>query len=148
MLAVVFNGARSYKEISVEATVDNLRVINGFLEEQMEASGFDFTPITQMGVIADEICANIIHYAYPGKTDGMLKVGYSFNYANNEAEITFTDSGVPFNPLNVPEPDIENAEERDEGGLGLFLVKKFSDKMIYKYSNDQNILTITKKRNE
>ena len=146
MLAVVFNGTRSYKDITVEAKVDNLRVINGFLEEQLEASDFDFTSITQMGVIADEICANIVHYAYPGKNDGMLKVGYSFNYATDEAEITFTDSGVPFNPLNAPEPDIENAEEREEGGLGLFLVKKFSDKVIYKYSNNQNILTIIKKR--
>ena len=64
-----------------------------------------------------------------------------------DAEVlTFTDNGIHFNPLNVPEPDIKNVEDRKEGGMGIFLVRKFSDKLQYEYSGGKNILKITKKR--
>ena len=147
MLAVVFNGMRLYREITVEAKVEKLSEINAFLEELLDASKFDMRSATQICVIADDICSNIVYYAYPDKDNGMMKVAFSFDPKNDEAEITFTDSGIPFNPLNVPEPDISKIEEGEEGGLGIMLVRKFSDKLLYEYSNGQNILKIIKKRN-
>ena len=147
MLAVVFNGMRLYREITVEAKVERLSEVNAFLEEQLDASEFDMRSATQICVIADDVCSNIVYYAYPDKDSGMMKVAFSFDPKTDEAEITFTDSGIPFNPLNVPEPDISKIEEGDEGGLGIMLVRKFSDKLLYEYSNGQNILKIIKKRN-
>ncbi|MBQ5630681.1 MAG: SpoIIE family protein phosphatase, partial [Ruminococcus sp.] len=148
MLAVVFNGMRLYREITVEAKVERLSEVNAFLEEQLDASEFDMRSATQICVIADDVCSNIVYYAYPDKDNGMMKVAFSFDPKTDEAEITFTDSGIPFNPLNVPEPDISKIEEGDEGGLGIMLVRKFSDKLLYEYSNGQNILKIIKKRNK
>ena len=59
--------------------------------------------------------------------------------------ITFIDSGKPFNPLNIVEPDISlSAEEREIGGLGIFLVKKTMNLVEYEYKNGQNILKIKK----
>ena len=60
--------------------------------------------------------------------------------------LMFIDTGIPFNPLNAPEPVLENAEARKEGGLGIFLVRKFSDRLQYEYTKNQNILKIYKKR--
>ncbi len=148
MLAVVFNGMRLYREITVEAKVERLSEVNAFLEEQLDASEFDMRSATQICVIADDVCSNIVYYAYPDKDSGMMKVAFSFDPKTDEAEITFTDSGIPFNPLNVPEPDISKIEEGDEGGLGIMLVRKFSDKLLYEYSNGQNILKIIKRRNK
>ena len=147
MLAVVFNGTRMYREITVEAKVENLSQVNLFLEELLNASAFDMRSATQIGVIADDVCSNIVYYAYPDREDGMMKVAFSFDPTSNEAAITFTDEGVPFNPLNAPEPDISKIEEGEEGGLGIMLVRKFSDKVLYEYADGQNILTIIKKRN-
>ena len=147
MLAVVFNGTRMYREITVEAKVENLSQVNLFLEELLNASAFDMRSATQIGVIADDVCSNIVYYAYPDREDGMMKVAFSFDPTSNEAAITFIDEGVPFNPLNAPEPDISKIEEGEEGGLGIMLVRKFSDKVLYEYADGQNILTIIKKRN-
>ena len=59
--------------------------------------------------------------------------------------VSFTDSGKPFNPLELPDPDITlSAEKRRIGGLGIYLTKKFMDKVEYEYRDGKNILTIKK----
>ena len=60
--------------------------------------------------------------------------------------ITFLDSGVPYDPLAKADPDVTlSAEERQIGGLGIFMVKKSMDSMEYKYQDGRNILVIRKK---
>ena len=62
-----------------------------------------------------------------------------------EVVITFIDNGVPYDPLSREDPDTTlSAEERDIGGLGIFLVKKNMDEVAYEYKNGQNILRIRK----
>jgi anti-sigma regulatory factor (Ser/Thr protein kinase) len=145
MLAVVYNGRRIFEEMTVDAELSQLEDVYSFIKQQLRSCGFDSDSVAQFSIIADEICANIVRYAYPGG-GGKLTVGYSFDPASNEAALTFTDEGIPFNPLKAPDPDLESPEEREEGGLGLFLVRKFSDRLQYEYSNGKNILTITKRR--
>jgi len=65
---------------------------------------------------------------------------------NRAAVITFRDSGVPFDPLQKEEPDTTlTAEEREIGGLGIFLVRKTMDAMEYRREDGFNVLTIRKK---
>ena len=60
-------------------------------------------------------------------------------------EITFTDSGIPYDPLAKADPDVTlSAEERQIGGLGIYMVKKSMDEMKYRYEDGKNILTIRK----
>ena len=62
------------------------------------------------------------------------------------AVITFIDSGTPFDPLQKADPDVTlDAEEREIGGLGIFLVKKSMDEITYEYKDGHNILRIRKK---
>lgn len=59
--------------------------------------------------------------------------------------LAFIDSGIPYNPLDKADPDVTlSAEEREIGGLGIFLVKKLMDEVNYQYSEGQNILTLRK----
>lgn len=59
--------------------------------------------------------------------------------------ITFIDNGVPYNPLEKSDPDITlSAEDRQIGGLGIFMVKKNMDHMQYNYCEGQNRLKIIK----
>ena len=65
---------------------------------------------------------------------------------NRNIKVVFKDNGVPFNPLEKDDPNVNlSAEERNEGGLGIFIVKKMMDKVYYEYRDNNNILTIEKK---
>ena len=147
MLAVMYNGSRIFEEMTIDADFSQLEDLYSFIKRQLKSCGFDNKAVAQFSIIADEICANIVRYAYPDKK-GKLTASVTFDPASNEAALTFTDNGIPFNPLNAPEPDVENAEDREEGGLGIFLVRKFSDRLQYEYTDDKNILTIIKKREQ
>ena len=64
----------------------------------------------------------------------------------NSVSITFIDHGIPYDPLKKADPDVTlSAEERNIGGLGVFLTKKLTDDVRYEYRNGQNILTMTKR---
>ena len=145
MLAVVYNGGIIREKIMVDADLSQLAKVYAFIEKQFAECGFDSEALAEIGIIADEICSNIVLYAYP-VDKGKLTTEFSFNPATEEASLVFIDNGIPFNPLNTPVPDFENAEARKEGGLGIFLVRKLSDRLEYKYTKTQNILKIIKKR--
>ena len=62
---------------------------------------------------------------------------------NGKLNISFADNGIPYNPLEATEPDTTlSAEEREIGGLGIFMVKKMTEIMEYEYKDDKNILTL------
>ena len=62
---------------------------------------------------------------------------------NGKLHISFADNGIPYNPLEATEPDTTlSAEEREIGGLGIFMVKKMTESMEYEYTDDKNILTL------
>ena len=96
-------------------------------------------------VAIEEVFVNVAHYAYPnGEGDMSLHIGFD----DQSRDITFrmTDKGIPFDPLEKPEPDITlSAEEREIGGLGIFIAKKTMDSLTYAYENGENILTMIKK---
>ena len=146
MLAVIYHGGVVSEKITVDAELEQLADVFMFIERQFITNGFDLNAVMEIGIIADEICSNIVHYAYPNEK-GKLTVEFSFNPMIEEAELVFIDNGIPFNPLNAPDPDLAEPEERDEGGLGIFLVRRYSDRLQYEYTKNQNMLRIFKKRN-
>ena len=90
----------------------------------------------------EEIVMNVTSYAYPEETDGFLDITIQ---KADRISIRFEDGGVPFNPLEQSEPDITlSAENREVGGLGIFLCKKLMDSINYRYENGNNVLTMTK----
>ena len=91
----------------------------------------------------EELFVNIASYAYAPDT-GTAEIGV--DVSGGVAETTFADSGIPYNPLKKKDPDVAlSAEEREIGGLGIFMVKKTMDEMRYCYRDGQNLLTIRKK---
>ena len=99
----------------------------------------------QIDVAVEELFANISTYAYaPGLGDVTISITISGDPAI--AEITLLDSGVPYDPVAKPDPDITlDAEQRTIGGLGIFMVKQSMDEMLYERRDDLNITTIRKK---
>ena len=132
------------KEVTVAATLDNIPVVTAFVDEQLEALDCPMKAQMQIDVAIDELFGNIAHYAYPG-SEGNATVRFDFDEMTRTVSITFIDNGIPFDPLQMADPDVTvSAEEREVGGLGIFMVKKTMDSINYQYENECNILMIQK----
>ena len=99
----------------------------------------------QIDIAIDELFGNIAHYAYtPDVGDATVRVEVTGEPL--AVIITFIDGGVPYDPLKAADPDITlSAEERQIGGLGIYMVKKSMDEITYEYKDGKNILSIKKK---
>ena len=149
MLCLEFKGDTSMtgncKELSVPAEVERLPEVLSFLEQQLEEAGCPMKTQMQISVATEEIFVNIANYAYaPGK--GIATVRMAIHEDPATATITFIDRGTPFNPLKMEDPDVSlSAEEREIGGLGIYMAKKTMDELRYEYKDGQNRLTLIKK---
>ncbi len=133
------------KSMRLDTLMENLDVLTRFVDSELEAAGCPDRVQYQIDIVLDEIFSNIVTYAYPNER-GTAVVQVEFAEAPSAVRITFQDSGVPFNPLETAEPDItKSAEERSIGGLGIYIVKKTMDEVIYSRENGKNILTIEKR---
>lgn len=132
------------KELTVEAKIDNVQTVTDFVNESLETLDLPMKAVMQIDVIIDEIFGNIAHYAYGDET-GKATVTVKKKEDENCVVLIFSDNGIPYDPLKKEDPNVKlTAEEREIGGLGIFMAKKMSDYMEYEYRDGQNILKITK----
>ena len=132
------------EELTLKATIENVGTVTRFVEEQLEEVECSMKAQMQINLAIDELFSNIANYAYHPET-GSATVRVEVTKEPPEAVITFIDNGAPYDPLAKEDPDITlSAEERNIGGLGVFLVKKSMDEVNYEYKNGQNILRIRK----
>ena len=132
------------KEMSIAATIENIEVVTDFVNEQLEALDCPMKAQIQIDVAIDELFGNIAHYAYHPEV-GEATVRVEVIQEPLAVVITFIDNGVPYDPLAKADPDITlSAEDRQIGGLGIFMVKKSMDEITYEYKDGQNILAIKK----
>lgn len=132
------------REITVSATLDNIQSVTDFVEEHLLEAGFPMKTVFQINIAVDELFSNIARYAY-GEDEGEATVRLQISEDNSTAVLTFIDSGTPYNPLKKEDPDVTlDADDRDEGGLGIYMVKNSMDDICYEYRDGYNTLTVTK----
>jgi len=135
------------KELTIAATVENIETVSDFVNEQLESLDCPMKAQMQIDIAIDELFGNIAHYAYNPEI-GKATVRVEVVEDPLSVVITFIDNGVPYDPLAKADPDTTlSAEERDIGGLGIYMVKKSMDEITYEYKSGQNILTIKKNLN-
>ena len=127
------------------AKVDALSDVLGFVDQTLEHYECPMKIQTAICVAIEEVFVNVAHYAY-GDGEGDMTLGIGFDEESHSIIFRMTDKGVPFDPLKKPDPDITlSADEREIGGLGIFITKKTMDTVTYSYENGENILTMIKK---
>jgi len=132
------------KEITLAATVENIETVTEFVNAQLELIDCPIKVQMQIDIAIDELFGNIAHYAYNTEV-GNATVRVEISEAPLAVIITFIDNGVPYDPLGKDDPDITlSAEEREIGGLGIYMVKQSMDEITYEYKDGQNILKIKK----
>lgn len=132
------------KEMTCEATLDNIESVTNFVNAELKVLSCPLGVQAQIDLVVDEMFANIANYAYnPSVGYATVRVEPCEN--PRAVVITFIDCGKPYDPLTTKEPDVTlSAEEREVGGLGIFLVKHTMDSLSYEYKDGNNIFRITK----
>ena len=144
MLGMIFKAkgeGEKMKELKITADDKNMDRVNDFIHSCLPS---ECTPVVlnKIDLAVEEIFVNIAHYAYNPEVG---EAWISASFADNVLTVIFKDNGKEFNPIAREDPDITlSAEEREIGGLGIFLTKKFMDSVDYEYKDGHNILTIRK----
>ena len=135
------------RELTIEALVENITEVTEFIDRRLEELDCPMKAQMQIDVAVDELFGNIAQYAYKQGT-GTITVRVEVVENPLSVVITFIDQGIPYDPLQKEDPDITlSAEEREIGGLGIFIVKKTMDEVLYEYKDGQNVLKIKKNLN-
>ena len=129
-------------ELTVPAALEELEHVQEFVEQALEEQGISMKIQMQISIAVEEIYVNIARYAYHPEI-GQATVRCAVGGNPLQVTIQFLDSGKPFDPLAKPDADTTlSAEERDIGGLGILMVKKSMDDVVYEYRDGCNILTL------
>ena len=130
-------------ENEFKADIKELPNVQSFIQNVLKKYECSPKMIMQVNLVVEEIFVNIAKYAYQeGK--GSCKVITDYD-GHKEIKIVFEDNGIPFNPLEREDPDVTlPAEEREIGGLGIFITKKIMNDVTYQYENNKNILLLKK----
>lgn len=132
------------KEITVNAAIDNIPAVTAFIETELQQINCPSKIQMQLDVAIDELFSNIAYYAY-GEEEGQVTVQIEVLQNPSKVILSFIDAGMPYNPLENEDPDVTlSLEERQIGGLGIFMVKKSMDEVSYERQDGNNKITITK----
>ncbi|MDR2053625.1 MAG: ATP-binding protein [Treponema sp.] len=126
----------------LKASIDELEKLLDWLADIFTEYSCPGKVCNQIAVITEEVFVNIAKYAYDGRTgDAIVRVGRS----GRIMVMQFIDTGKYFNPLEKTDPDISaDIDERDIGGLGIYMTKKWMDSIHYDRVNGENRLTLRK----
>ncbi|MGI6508343.1 MAG: SpoIIE family protein phosphatase [Saccharofermentanales bacterium] len=126
--------------LTVTSSDENIEELRTFIADTLEKAGCSEKVRTQFLIATDEVLSNIFSYSKSNSVTVAIKAD------GGEIALTFSDDGIPFDPLIIEDPDISlPAEEREFGGLGIFITKKLMDEVSYEYLDQKNTLTIRKK---
>ena len=131
--------------LETDAKVSNLYEALGFVDAHLEEADCPMKAQVQIDTAVEEIFVNVASYAYEDEK-GRITLKMKIGEDPKEAVITIIDSGTPYDPLAKEDPDVTlSAEEREIGGLGVYMTKQFMDEVSYERKDGQNMLTLRKK---
>ena len=135
---------RCTEERTFPADADRMYEVLDFVNGMLDGAGCGPKEKKQLGMAVEEIYVNIAHYAY-GTAGGSATVRVTAERDPGRAEIVISDTGAPYNPLEKPDPDLKmDADKRQHGGFGIYMVKQAMDEVTYAREDGKNILTIRK----
>ena len=129
---------------TIKSDINEIPEISSRLESVMRADGFPDEDILDTQLAVEEAITNIIMHGYR-EVNGEITL--SCHAVTGRIDIRLEDRAPPFDPLSLPEPDLEgDIEERKIGGLGIFLIRRVMDEIRYRYEDGKNILVLTKRK--
>lgn len=131
-------------EITLPAIIENVEKVTAFVNAELEKINCPAKAKAEIDIAIDELFSNIANYAYNPEV-GKATVKFEVQKNPMAVIITFMDNGKPYDPLKKEDPNVKlSVDEREIGGLGIFMVKKSMDSIEYEYKDNHNILRIKK----
>lgn len=132
-------------ELEIEAKTQYLEQVRAFVDGHLEMLDCPIKAKMQIDMAVEEIFVNISQYAYTPKS-GKVTIRVEITKEPLSVVLTFLDNGIPYNPLAKGDPDVTlPAQEREVGGLGIYMVKNIMDDVAYAFQDGHNILKLRKK---
>ena len=131
-------------ELTIGSDIEEIPKVSAFLDERMHAFGYGEDEILDTQLAVEEAVTNVVVHGYK-KPGGEIIV--SCRISDDRIEVRITDAAPRFDPLAVPEPELDSTiEDREVGGLGIYLIRQLMDEVSYRYENGKNILVLMKKK--
>ena len=128
--------------ITLKSSLENLERVNNFVHKWVKEAGLSSRSEKELLLAVEEAYVNIVKYAYPESSG---KVSICCQVDQNKLILKIKDEGIPFNPLEFPQPHlVPHLEERKMGGLGIFLMRNLVDNVEYEHNGKYNLLTLIK----
>ena len=132
------------KSIVLANEISEISRLNGFIEEIGEEFGLTPDVVFNLNLVLEEAVVNVINYAYPKEDHQWIYL--SAKLQEGSIILVLTDTGKEFDPTMAPEADITlSADEREIGGLGIFLIRQIMNEVKYERIDGKNVLTLEKK---
>jgi len=120
------------QSLSLTAESASVKVASDFIRRGAERAGLPPQRLSELDLIVEELLMNVVRYAYPADSRGLVEITYSIPQACC-LRVEIADQGVEFNPLELAEPELGSSlEERPVGGLGVFLIRHYADSLHYR----------------
>lgn len=133
----------SLKKLTLHNDVAEVPLLAEWVEQLGEELGLEMPEVFQLNLALEEAVVNVMNYAY--EDSGLIDL--TAKVVDSEIVFVLEDSGKAFDPTQVDEPDITlSAEDRDIGGLGIFLVQQLMSGVTYSREDGKNVLTMIYKR--
>ena len=130
--------------LTIGSEISEIPLVSARLEDAMGANGFGPEEILDTQLAVEEVITNIIVHGY--KETGK-EIHLSCRFTAHGIVIQVTDSAPAFDPLSLPDPELDgDIEDRKIGGLGIYLVRQVMDTISYRHENGKNVLTLEKRR--
>jgi serine/threonine-protein kinase RsbW len=130
--------------LTIPSDINEIPRVSSALEAVMSNHGFPEEDILDTQLAVEEAVTNIILHGY---RDGSGEILVLCRASRGIVEIQLEDRAPAFNPLSLPEPDLAgDIEDRQIGGLGIFLVRRVMDEILYRYEDGKNILVLIKRK--
>ena len=147
LLAIKFRGNLDPKlysrTILLNNDVQEVPVLSVFIEGICDDMQFDKLTKSGVHLAIEEAVVNVMQYAYPEGTKGDIYLSVTAD--NDNIRFELRDSGKAFDPIAMPEVDVEShVNKHSIGGLGIHLIRHYMDSISYEHKDNQNVLTMIK----
>jgi serine/threonine-protein kinase RsbW len=124
---------------------ESLEKIGKFINESAQKAGFDGFSTYTIETSVDEACSNIIEHAYGNSLSGNIEI--SVIIEEKQMIIIIKDNGLSFDPETISQPNLSSVlDEREDHGLGIYMMKQWMDVVQYESHPDYNTLTLIKNK--
>jgi serine/threonine-protein kinase RsbW len=131
-------------DLILKAEINEIPRVSAALENVMQVHSFSKEEILDTQLAVEEVVTNVIMHGYEGHSG---EIHITCHATRGSIEIQIEDSAPLFNPLSVPDPDVTaDIQDRRLGGLGIFLIRRVMDDVMYRNDQEKNILVLIKRK--